>query len=156
MSSHYGTPPRSSRNEGAAVDVSMRLMSILTPPRLTRSTFASAGGARQDAEIVFVGDNNNDELHDEESLSSFELSEANECCICLGEMGAIDIASIDGCNHQFCTSCVMHWSETSSKSLIAFIVLSLYSNTTLTIQIAQTRAHSAVLASDHMNRQREW
>ena len=56
MSSHYGTPPRSPRNEGAAVDVRMRLMSILTltPPRLDRST--SAGGARQDTEIVFVGD----------------------------------------------------------------------------------------------------
>ena len=156
MSSHYGTPPRSPRNEGAAVDVSMRLMSILmlTPPRLPRST--SAAGAGQDAEIVFVGDNNNDELHDEESLSSFELSEANECCICLQEMVAIDIATIDGCNHQFCTSCVMHWSETNSKSLIVLIVLLFCSNTTLTIQISQTRVHSAVLASDHMNRQREW
>lgn len=129
------TLPHPSRRQAAAANDN----GSASPAMVRAHSRAPAAGVRQNAEAVHVEDSGNVELRDEENLSSVESSETNafECCICMQEEIATDnIATIDGCEHMFCFVCVTRWSETKSKSLIVLIILSLRSNTTLTIQFA--------------------
>ena len=130
------TPPHSSRRQAAAANDN----GLASPATVRAHSRAPAASVRQNAEAVHVEDSGNVDLGDEENLSSVEPSETNvnafECCICMQGIATDNIATIDGCKHMFCFVCVTRWSETKSKSLIVLIVLSLRSNTTLTIQFA--------------------
>lgn len=104
------TPPRprpSSSASAAAIDANARsrLMAMLTPPRGRLSTAALTSPL---AIANF--------RRDEDSVSSFDESssdmEENECCICLQQLIADDIASISGCEHTFCTECITRWADT--------------------------------------------
>lgn len=114
------TLPHPSRRQAAAANDN----GSASPAMVRAHSRAPAAGVRQNAEAVHVEDSGNVEL-------------GFECCICMQEEIATDnIATIDGCEHMFCFVCVTRWSETKSKSLIVLIILSLRSNTTLTIQFA--------------------
>eukprot|EP00985_Skeletonema_marinoi_P013703 scaffold6847_cov192-Skeletonema_marinoi.AAC.4 len=111
----HHTPPRRSTRR-AAIDANARLTAMLTPARGRRSTAGVSSAAKQ---LDFAaGEENvpNVESRDEESLSSAESSETDdiECCICLEEPSADDVATIDGCEHKFCVDCVTQWSETNN------------------------------------------
>jgi len=111
----HHTPPRRSTRR-ASIDANARLTAMLTPARGRRSTPGVSSAAKQ---LDFAaGEENvpNVESRDEESLSSAESSETDdiECCICLEEPSADDVATIDGCEHKFCVDCVTQWSETNN------------------------------------------
>jgi len=44
-------------------------------------------------------------------LDQIGSEEDGQCCICLDEPSAQDLASINGCAHKFCFSCIEKWSE---------------------------------------------
>ena len=92
---------------------------IMTPERGAHSN--SITGARSaEAETVSVEGNDasasNCELSDEDSLNSDESSVTDlfECCICFEEPRANNIATLNGCNHEFCLDCVTEWAETNN------------------------------------------
>jgi hypothetical protein len=41
--------------------------------------------------------------------------EDTNCCICMTEPEAKDLASIDGCDHQFCFGCIEKWADRENK-----------------------------------------
>ena len=53
---------------------------------------------------------------DESSTSSTSTtaSSSNDCCICMSKPGHRELASIDGCNHQYCFNCIAKWAETEN------------------------------------------
>lgn len=40
-----------------------------------------------------------------------ESEEDGQCCICLEEPSTLELASINGCTHNFCFTCIEKWSE---------------------------------------------
>lgn len=44
-------------------------------------------------------------------LDQIQSKEDRECCICLDEPSALDLASINSCAHKFCFTCIEKWSE---------------------------------------------
>lgn len=40
-----------------------------------------------------------------------DLSEAGSCCICMSDPEPGEVATIDGCDHNFCFNCIEKWSE---------------------------------------------
>ena len=114
---HHTPPCRSSRH--AAIDANARLTAMLTPARGRRSALSVSSTVEQQDVVAAVEEIvANVEFRDDDnpSLSSVESSEAEEleCCICLEEPGADDVATIDGCEHQFCLECITEWSETNN------------------------------------------
>ena len=111
----HHTPPRRSTRR-AAIDANARLTAMLTPARGRRSTAGVSSAAKQLDFAASEENVSNVESRDEESLSSAESSETDdiECCICLEEPSADDVATIDGCEHKFCVDCVTQWSETNN------------------------------------------
>ncbi len=113
---HYTPPRRSSRR--AAIDANARLTAMLTPARGRRSTASvSVSSAARHPDVAVEETVANVEFRDVEdspSLSSVESTDAEEleCCICLEEPSADDVATIDGCEHKFCLGCITEWSET--------------------------------------------
>ncbi|KAL7495575.1 hypothetical protein ACHAWT_003966 [Skeletonema menzelii] len=103
------TPPRSSSRRAAFV-ANARLTAMLTPVRGRPAAGNPADEAAVEENVL--------EFRDEDSLSSVESSETGEgeveCSICLEEPIADDIATIDGCEHQFCLNCITQWSETNN------------------------------------------
>lgn len=43
-------------------------------------------------------------------INDVDPEEEVECCICLEELSSLEIASIDGCKHCFCSTCIEQWS----------------------------------------------
>eukprot|EP00984_Skeletonema_dohrnii_P016743 scaffold7489_cov203-Skeletonema_dohrnii-CCMP3373.AAC.2 len=111
----HHTPPRRSTRR-AAIHANARLTAMLTPARGRRSTAGVSSAAKQLDFAASEENVSNVESRDEESLSSAESSETDEieCCICLEEPSADDVATIDGCEHKFCVDCVTQWSETNN------------------------------------------
>ena len=109
MENLHHTPRRSSRR--AAFVATARLTEMLTPARRDVNATARSHGDEAAADETVP---NGGEFRDEDSLSSAESSEADEveCPICLEEIVAADIATIDSCDHVFCRDCVTQWSET--------------------------------------------
>ena len=44
-------------------------------------------------------------------LDSIDSEEDGQCCICLEEPSTLELASINGCTHNFCFTCIEKWSE---------------------------------------------
>jgi len=112
MGDLHFTPPRHSTRR-AAIDASARLAAMLTPARGRRSTAGVGSAAEEQDAAAVVKNSSKEEFRDEDSLSSAESSEADEveCCICLEEPSADDIATINGCEHRFCLNCIAQWSN---------------------------------------------
>ena len=72
--------------------------------RARSTTEVSGSAARQD------------NTGDDDSLASTESSETDEveCCICLENVCAENVATLNGCVHKFCLGCISQWSEGSN------------------------------------------
>ncbi len=115
----HPTPPRRSSRR-AAIDANARLTAMLTPARGRHSTASVSVSSAARQQIVAaaveetVASAEFRDVDDSPSLGSVESTDAEEleCCICLEESSADDVATIDGCDHKFCLGCITEWSET--------------------------------------------
>ncbi len=110
MAHLHHTPTRPRRSASAAAidaNANARLMAMLTPVR-GRGRLSTAALTSPPATANF--------RRDEDGVSSFEESssdlEENECCTCLEQLTADDIASISDCEHTFCAECIIRWADT--------------------------------------------
>ena len=130
---------------------------IMTPERGAHSN--SITGARSaEAETVSVEGNDasasNCELSDEDSLNSDESSVTDlfECCICFEEPRANNIATLNGCNHEFCLDCVTEWAETNNVCPLCRAPFQSIESNGVLQQVPNRRAVVEEARLDHLDR----
>jgi hypothetical protein len=103
--SHFvsSTSPSSSNNSSSPSSPA-RKRARATPPS---SGSAKKAGLKKPPPVTTVSEDSDENCDKKPSASTSNCN----CCICMCDVAQVELATINGCEHEFCFGCIEKWSE---------------------------------------------